>query len=286
MYCGRELEKSEKCNCAGSVQARRNRDGQTTDSGNNRQQNDGTYKAEKVNYQKKEKKQKRDWKGFDFKSKAQKARAVNSFNNGRFWLGFINLVKSFLKNPVYTALNPAYAGKYESILLVGIMGIVLSLVVFFSTGNISRNIFSMLSRVIGFKGTQGFAEIGNMILNMITVTAFSYIQFFILSGIFYLIQKYVLRLQTKFWDIAVRFAMSAIPMIFVGLIGIVISLFSMQTVLFMLAGTMIVSIAIMYEVFKDMWQPLMPDRIVYIMAGGYFVYFSLCFNLLMRLLRA
>lgn len=272
MYCGRELAKEEKCNCAASSAARR----RTQNADNN---GGSAYNSEKgANTQnvKKEKKQKREWKKPNFGG----ARKVNEFNNGNFFRGFINLIKEFFKNPVYTTTNPGAAGKAESIIIIGILGIVVSLAFFFSTSNISRSIFSITSRIIGFKGTQGFVQIGNMILNMLTFTAFSYIQFFVLSGIFYLIQKYVLRLYTRFWDIAVCFAISTIPIAAVGAVGILVSFFSMRTVIMMLCAAAAATVVLMYEAVKALWQPISPDRLIYVMAIGGFVYFSICGGLL------
>lgn len=283
MYCGRELAKEEKCNCAASVAARRrtqnaghsgNADGNADNAnvGNNAQ----NFKKEK------KQKQKREWKRPNFSS----AKKVNRYNDGSFFRNFAHLIKNFFKNPVYTVTNPGAAGKAESIVIVGILGVVVSLVFFFSTSNVNRGIFSILSRIIGFKGTKGFAQIGGMILNMLAFTAFSYIQFFALSGIFYLIQRYVLRLYTRFWDIAVCIAISTVPIAAVGIIGILVSFFSMHTVITMLCAAAVVTVVLMYEAIKQLWQPLSPDRLIYVMAIGCFVYFGICGNLFAALLNA
>ena len=276
MYCGRELEKDEKCNCAGSVAARQRKRG-NADANKTEQAASGKTKKEKA---KKARKQLR-------KPQFNKNERVHKVNrNGNFFADLWSIIKEFLKNPVYTVTNPGVMGKAESIVLVGIMGVVFSLVVYFSKSNVSRGMLGVVSRMIGFKGTQGFVEIANMLLNILTFTAFAYVQYFIMLGIFYVIQRYILRAYTDFWDIARRFAMTTIPISVIGLVGIVIGFFSMRTVVMLVLAAAVLSVVLVYEILKSLWQGLLEDRLVYIMSFGYFVYFLVCVNLFIALANA
>lgn len=272
MYCGRELNKSEQCDCAMSAAARAGKYTAQNPSGTSESKNQ--TRKEKSKAERKEKKEQK-----------KRSKPYNS-HSGNFFVNFKNLIVDFLKNPIYTVKNPGIAGKGETLVLTALLGITVSLVVFFSGSTMNRGILSFMSSIFGFKGSRGFADILNMFLNMFTFTVFSYIQFFVLTGIFYMIQRFILRLYTEFWDIARRFSICSIPVIITGIAGIFFAFFSMQTVIMLIAAALIFAVILSFEAVKSMWHGLLEDRAIYLASVGYFVYFLICSNLLLALINA
>ena len=60
----------------------------------------------------------------------------------------------------------------------------------------------------------------------------------------------------------------------------------MRTVVMLVLAAAVLSVVLVYEILKSLWQGLLEDRLVYIMSFGYFVYFLVCVNLFIALANA
>jgi hypothetical protein len=258
MYCGKELKKDEKCDC--------------------RQSNIHRANATDNNSSEKKKKSKTA-----SKVKFKKVRDNRYFDKENIMSRMKSLIFSFLRDPVYTVSNPGNADRTESIILIALQGIVFSLITFFSYSGMKRSMLSILVNAVGLKGVGGFKNIGLLLLSMISVTIFNFILYFIITGIFYLESRYLFKSRAEFWDIAVRFAISTLPVTLIGLVGIVISLFSMTTVFTLLIAGMISAIILNYEGLNSVWN-FSPSRTMYIIASGYFIYLGIVYNLVVAVL--
>ncbi|MCX7715027.1 MAG: hypothetical protein N2171_04800 [Clostridia bacterium] len=267
MYCGKELTKDEQCNCVQSAKAR-------AEKQQAQQFNQQNFK--KPSEFKKRHNIKDILKAIKFKKNVNMKRVKNQKSSLK---EFGNLIMNFFKDPVYTVSNPGSAGALEAIILNVILGIVLSFIVFSSPNNINRSILNMLSKLISFGGTAAYVRIGNALLSIISITAFTLIQFFVLSMIFHFINRFIFKRYTDFWDIAVRLSLASLPVTAMGFIGLLFAFLSMNTVILMLFAGYIASVILSYEALRAQWRSVSPEKVLYIMTGGYFLYFSVCYSL-------
>lgn len=273
IYCGRELEKGEVCNCPQSA-ARRNAKNNNTssaESGSEKKEsnsynpnyNQNTYTT---GYTQKESKAKRAWERHKMK------RSVS--NDGRTMSSNVfAILKQFFKSPVETVINPPHIGKAVVILLTAIQGALIWLSMFFILTNVRRGPFAMLAGLISFDG-RGYRNILQMLLTALSGAISGVLIYFIYSGVFYGINRLIFRFNTRFWDFSQRFALTGIPLALVGVVGALFSTFSSTTlVILMLCGA--ASWAVLtYEGLKTEWVTKSSGKTVYAMMLGFFVIFS------------
>ncbi|MCH5186051.1 MAG: YIP1 family protein [Oscillospiraceae bacterium] len=258
MYCGKELNKDERCDCPQSrayrASAEKRADGAEKASSGTR----GKNKAQKVKF--------------------KRSHRVNERKKGIFG-EFKSFIASFFRDPVYVVSNPGAFDKVQSIITVALEGIVFSLIIFFSYSGMKRSIFGVVLNAVGFGGVEGLKTAGMLAACILSVTLINFALYFIITGIFYLESRYLYRSNAGFWDIASRFAISTVPVTAVGLIGIVLNFISMTTVIAVLMAGMISSFILNYEGLSSVWN-FSPSRTMYIMSSGYLFYFGIAYHLL------
>ena len=113
-----------------------------------------------------------------------------------------------------------------------------------------------------------------MLLAVLSGAVSGVLLFFIYSGIFYAINRFIFRLDTKYWDFSQRLAMTGIPMTVIGIFGTLCSLFSSTTLtIFMICGA-ISWIVLTYEALRTEWISKTPGKTMYAMMLGFLVFFS------------
>mgnify|MGYP000500209081 FL=1 len=100
------------------------------------------------------------------------------------------------------------------------------------------------------------------------------ILFFLYSGIFWLINRFVMRLKTAYWEFSIRLASTWIPFTVICAIGVILSMLSPVTLMILiLCGA--VSVAVLtYEALHTEWISKSPSQVLYAMMLGYFVFFT------------
>lgn len=266
MYCGRELASGEHCTCPHSMYARQ-----------------ATQKSHKTTTSK----PKSEW----YKHVKDKARTVfhkrphfKQSGNSNFLKQFISLVGGFFVAPVQTVLNPGILPKAMIVVLVALEGFLLSIVSFLATGIVGRGLLQILSNMIGFKGVSGWKNVIDMLSISVGGMIFFVAMFFLLAGLFFFISKWILRLSISFWDLASRIAVCGIPMLAIGLFGIIFTLFSVPTLLILILCGFILQLILLYESLKSLWQTSQ-TKALYLTGGGMFLYLCICFNILRLFIR-
>jgi len=263
MYCGRELKANEKCNCRSRNSNNSNNASTSNNSNNSNNPGNSTRfgkkqkKAQKVNFE----------------------RVNNKTDKNNVFANLKTLFTKFWFDPIYYVSNPGAADKAESLILIFIQGIIFSLIIFFSYNRMSRNLFSVFFNALGFHGISGLKNIGALFVCTLSVTALNFLLYFIITGIFYLESRYIYKANATFWDIAVRFAISTLPTIALGLFGIAISFISMHTVITLLLSGIVSSVILNYEGLKSIWY-FSSAKTMYILVTGYLFYFGIAYNVI------
>lgn len=286
IYCGRELKKGEMCTCSESV-ARRNAKNSSTQKTENTQKTDSKtyrnpYKTEtsyKTGYAGKENWYERAKTKANTKKAAKKSR--NNIDAKGFFGNLWRYVLQFIKSPIDSITNPSHLGRGAILLISAIQGALLWLCMFFILRGGSVGPLKFIASAMSFNGSAGYKLIGTIFLCMASGAVSGIAIFFLYSGIFYLINRFVMRLKTDYWEFCIRLVSAWIPFTVICLIGTVLSILSPIT-LAVLVGCGALSVAVLtYEALKTEWISIPPAKVLYGMILGYFVFFSIMSHLVL-----
>lgn len=264
IYCGRQIEKGEKCSCAMSVAKRMEREQQAKEQPQKtKKQEKEQARAEKAQAkeQAKRDRERRRQQASQFK---QNNRGFKTFHGGgnvfaNVWRLFI----SFLKSPIDTMLNPGKMDMIDAVLMTAFEGAIGGLCVFALTTGASRGVFSFIGNMVGFHGVEGYRTILSWIMAAVSGMFSGILIFFLYSGIFYLVNRWIFRMFSTYKDFVKRFAFIAIPMTLIGIVGAILGLFSIITfAAFMISGVA-VSVILTYELLSSMWSSKSQTKTLY-----------------------
>ncbi|MCC8169267.1 MAG: hypothetical protein LIO59_02675 [Oscillospiraceae bacterium] len=277
IYCGRELEKGEVCMCPQSVARRAKRTNteseKTTENSkskntvNTDEQNRTTYKT---GYTKKQSKAARAWNRY--KARRESRRTINT--DGMF-KSFVSFVRSFIKSPVDKIINPPNIGKGMMLTIAALQGAVTWLCLYFVYTGASRSAFSVLGSVLGFGGIAGYSSLARMLLCILFGAVSGIVMFFVYTGIFYFINKVIFKSKTQYWDFSTRLSLTGIPLTVLGIAGVLLSFFSLTTLVILLLCGLISLIVLTYEALCTEWITKSPGSVMYAMMAGFFVFLSI-----------
>lgn len=272
IYCGRSLEKGEKCDCAMSVARRMEKEKNSAEAPK------GAKKEEREKKKREKAEQKREKKENDSRARAQaKARARERFtmsSEGVFrelWRHFI----SFVKSPIETVMNPGEMSQAVILLFAAFEGLIGGLCVYSVFFGAARGAFRYMAYMMGLGGMKGFATIRGFILAAISGVFSGGIIFFVYSGIFYLVNRWVFKQFTPYWEFAKRFAFVGLPISIIGAVGVVLGIFSQVTFTSLLICSIVGSLIITYEILRSVWYNKSTTTIMYTMMICIFVFITI-----------
>lgn len=281
IYCGKELEKGEVCDCPQSVAHRKAKE---TNSGSSASEksystagdSSGSYNTNhnstsyQTGYTKKESRAKHAWNRYKMKRSVHRS----SSNPKGFFRNLINVIRDFLISPVGGVMHTSGIGKGTMLTIAAVQGAVIWLCLYFIMTNVRRGPFAILASLLAFNGMQGYTNILHMLMALLSGTVSGILLFFIYSGIFYAINRFIFRLNTRYWDFSQRLAMTGIPMTVIGIFGALCSLFSSTTLMiFMICGA-VSWVVLTYEALRTEWISKTPGKTMYAMMLGFLVFFS------------
>ena len=230
MYCGRELAKGEKCTCpqsvmrqSGNAQSTQSGDEKKTDANNARQ----TYNTQNTqNTQNRETSYKTGYAGNDspFERARNRYRAKRAAKSGKNRSGIWQYIVSSITTPVEAVTNPVHLSKAAMLIISAAMGALVWLSAYFVLIGGGVGPFKFIAALMGFGG--GYPLIAQMGLTILSGAIAGVVMFFLYTGIFYLINRFVLRLRTPYWDFCVRLVAAWIPFALICLAGVLLSILS------------------------------------------------------------
>ncbi len=288
IYCGRELEKGEVCSCPQSAARRAARKAEQT-AGTSRKSSDknqnynNPYKTEtsyKTGYAGKDSKFERAKTKHRARRAAKKSAARNTSSKG-FFKGLWRYVIDFIKAPVEKISNPGYLGKGAILTIAAVQGAVLWLCMYFVLRGGSVGPFKLLASAMSFNGEAGYKLIGMILLFILSGAVSGVIMFLLYSGIFYLINRFIMRLKTPFWEFSIRLAATWIPFTVICAIGAALSLLSPITLAVLIMCGAVTVAVLTYEALRTEWISQPASKVLYAMILGYFVFFTVIGHLLL-----
>ena len=274
IYCGRQLEKGEVCSCAMSVAKRREREMNAEQA-----KPDGdTARADKA-AQKEEKHRAREEKKRAKEEKRKQAKTGGPNANNAF-AGAWRLFKDFVKSPIDTIMNPVGMGIPEMLILVIAEGSIGGLCAYSIVTGASRGPFSFLGNLLGFKGLTGYSVLLGWLMSAVSGAVSGMLMFFIYSGIFYLINKWIFRQFSPYREFIKRFAFVALPMAAVGVAGIVLGMFSQRTFATLLIAGAVGTVILTYELLRSVWYSKSASKTMFAMMIAVFIFMMAVSNII------
>ena len=259
IYCGRNLEKNEICTCAMSVAKRMEKERVE-------------HQEDKSPGKKKEKIKKERVKRPGTKRKQVKSDAKNAFI--RAWRLFV----SFVKSPADTVMNPGEMSWATIIVLVIFQGIITGLCAFSVITGAVRGPISFLGNAVGLKGLAGYEIIKGWLLAGISGALGGILVFYLYSGIFFAVNKWIIRQFSPYHEFVKRFAFVALPLSLLGILSVVLGMFSQTTFILLIICGLTGCVVITYEILRSMWYNKTPGKIMYLMMGCIFVFLLILIN--------
>ncbi len=279
IYCGRQLEKGELCTCAMSVAKRKEKEARAAAEKAAEPKTKKEEKAEAHEKQRQEKEREKAKKKNERERRAETKRASRNAARGSYnaykknsFANVWRLFKDFVKSPVETVLNPGDMTKAEILLFVIIEGIIGGLCVYSVVTGASRGPLRLLGNLLGFKGAAGYGALLGWLASALSGAIGGVITFFIYSGVFYLVSKWIFKMLTPYWDFVKRFAFVAIPTAIIGAVGVILGFFSQTTFAVLLLCGIVGTIVLTYEILRSMWYSKSPAKTMYTMMLCIFIF--------------
>ncbi len=278
IYCGRILEKGEQCSCAMSVAKRKARENDSASAEKNANEEKQKKSRERAQAKAEKKNEKQ-------REKAYKKRAETVFSSARNMNGnpFMNVWRmfvSFLRSPVETVMNPGEMTVFETMIFVVAEGIISGLSAFAIITGVGRGPFRLLGNIIGFGGVNGYRVLINWLLSALSGAVSGVIVFFIYSGIFYLVNRFIFKQFASYWQFARRFAFVAVPMSIIGAAGVILGIFSYTTFVILMLSGICGTLLITYEILRAVWHSKSTTKIIYTMMLCIFLFLTITMYLL------
>lgn len=268
VYCGRTLEKGEKCNCPQSVRAReaKNQSYNYTKSEEQSQSFNDTYET---GYTRKEKK-----KHFEKIKRAWRQRK----RDRRTSSGFKNLILSFLKNPVSRIATPSYLSPLQIVLMVLATGMVLAGGGYFLASFLGT-VINVLSQSVAVPVISEYSFTGFLFTAIFGGLALV-LSVFVVFFVFWCIDRFILKRTTPFFGFSIRLSYATIPVLIFGIIGIVVGFFSVYALLMFYIAGLVMWIILTYEALSYEWNFVDKSKVFYFVSLGLIFAIIIGFNIL------
>lgn len=278
IYCGRELEKGEVCNCPGAA-ARRSANstnntnntahsdtnGQTQNNQSSHNSYNNTYHT---GYTARENPVKRAWERRRTRATARR----NSGEHKHFWSGLWGFIKRFVISPVDTISNPGYISKGTALTLAMISGAIINLCLYFLRTGAVRTPFGIVLSLITANPMQSYSNLFYIVTSLISGAIAGILLFFIFAGIFYFISKLVFRQSIRFWDFAPRFSLTPMPLVMLSIIGILIGTLSSTSLAIMIICGLVGMVILTYEALRTILVSYPSGKVMYATVLGYLIF--------------
>ncbi len=270
IYCGRQLEPGEKCTCAMS-EARRRQKGEGPKTEENPKDKKRAEKEKKKQEAKARRNARRETRRNQWRPRGEMSNA--------FW-DFRRLLIAFIKSPVDTVMNPGEMSKAVIFLFIILEGLIGGMCVFAITTGAVRGPIGTLGAMMGFGGMNGYDLVRGWVMSAISGAISGAMIFFVYSGVFYLVNRFIFKQFTPYWEFVKRFVFAPIPLTVIGTIGVIFGLFSYRTFLILLISGLSGVVLITYEILKSVWYMKSPTKIIYIMMLCIFVFITVLVSLM------
>lgn len=286
IYCGRELKDGEQCSCPGAVARRRAKEASSGGSQKQEPNNNTQYtrptdqdssSSYRTGYTHRDNVFKNAWEKTRAKARARKnarraAADSTKANAAGFWRGLWRLIVRLIVSPIDTVSSPGYISKGTALMIAAISGGIINLCFYFLKTGAVRSPFGLALSLLTLNPLNTYSNLLYIVLHILSGAISGILIFFIYSGIFYLINRFIFRLRTSFWDFSARLSLTPIPLVLASVIGIILGTLSSTTLVILIICGVIGMVVLTYEALRTEWIAHSPGRVMYAMLLGCFVF--------------
>ncbi len=269
IYCGKELEKGEKCTCPRSTanQKQDNKNESSTNNTENTKYNNTERTQYKTGYTRKD-----SW----FRRTAEKARARKAARGTRTYdKARLYGIADALRDPVDAVRNPKDFPMALMLALWAVSGALIWLCIFSVITNVPRGPFAILANLMAINGIEGYKTLAYMGMALLSGAVSGLVMFFAYTATFFLINRFVFRDKgTPYRSICQRLALTLLPFTVISVIGTLLSLISPLTLFILLICGAVSFMVLTYEALKTQWVYVEQSKVLYAMILGMFVLLS------------
>ena len=274
MYCGRELAKGEKCTCPQSIMRRGGSAQSSSETGKSgADNNQNTQNTQNTQYtQNQGTSYKTGYAGKDspFERARNRYKAKRAARGAKPIVGTWRDIWSAVISPVETVTNPPNFGIAAMLIIAAVMGALLWLGAYFVLAGGGVGPFRLAAAMMGFGG--GYPLIARIGLTLLSGAVAGVIMFFVYTGIFYFIGRFIVRVRTPYWQFCVRLVTAWIPFTVICIIGALLSLLSPLTLAALILCGAAITAALTYVALKTEWYSVPPSKTLLSMLLGYFLF--------------
>jgi len=272
IYCGKELEKDELCNCSAAVSKRNAKAQNTASSDSNHTYNEYTNpNSYHTGYTKRENPFKSAWNRYTTRKNAARAHFSSAKKVPRRNILFDTL--SFFKSPINTVINTSHISigfVFAMSALAGALVGICAYLILLSLIHIGVTITSTSAIALGiFSNTDVLAGMGS---SLIIGAVAGCIVYLLYCSSFYLVNRLIFRDPAKFRELLTSLSLCPLPLAISGILGLVFGLFSLTTLVIIIFVGAIFTVILTYEVLKLRWCYHAPNQVLYGTILGFFVF--------------
>lgn len=280
IYCGKELEKGEKCMCTAAVKARGEKQPSYENENTAQDKNKKTYSGWQENvyrtgYTKKEKKKFRDRFKRVHKVKKTKFNTDEFKNAAGDVSGF---AKRFMKEPICAVSNPGILNTWQLVFIVLFTSILLSLCGYFAYARLVR-VFAGAFTAVPWLNIPSYS-ISTLLKSTLSGTGVLVFVILIYLAVLFCVNKFIMKQQTSFKAFITRPIAAMTPLLVLSAVGAVINFFSVYAMIMLVMTGFIMWLVLTYEALRTEWSYASAEKAMYAMVLAFFVFFVVMFNIL------
>lgn len=259
IYCGKSLEKNEKCNCPQSIRAREAKN-KTQSQENTWQNDDNVYTT-----------------GYTQKDKKKTFERIKHMWNERKKTtsrGIKSAITGFLKDPVNSISTPRYLTPLQIAFLLLVTGMITA-----CAGFLMGNMLNIFNRGFMAPVTRSY-DIWNFLFTIVFGGVAICLGFFAVFFVFWLIDRFILKQRKSFFDFSTRLLYALIPFGTFGILGIIVGFFSVYALLMLVILGALMWVILTYEALKQEWNFISHSKALYLTAVGMLFIMIIIFNIL------
>lgn len=267
MYCGRELEAGKVCTCAQSAAHRARKSQEPKSSTQDKRENYRNPYRTQTTYTTGYSASESRFKRAQDKRRARRA-AKTKTDKKNFFRSLGAYILEFMKSPTDKIARSPHIGKGAILSVAAVMGAVLWLCMLLVTLCGNSESLKLIGSIVGFGG------MSQVIACIVTGAVSGVVIFLLYSGVFFLINRFIFKLQTPFWEFSIRLISAWIPFTVICAVGSLLSILSPLTLLTLLICGAASAAVLTYEALRTEWISYSTSKVMYAMLLGYFIFFT------------
>lgn len=268
IYCGKELEKDEKCNCYSAINRRKqNSNANTSDTSaksNNRYESshNNASNSYHTGYTKRENPFKSAWNRYTTRKNAARVHYNNVKKAPKRNIFFDTL--SFFKSPVTTASYTSHLGISFVFIIAALAGALSGLCIYLILLSFIKRAGSITSPLtIPLALWDGTQILSGIAFSLIVGAIVGVVIFLLYCTSFYIVNRLIFRDSSKFSEFLKSLSLCPLPLAVSGVLGVIFGLFSIYLMAVILLSGAVFTIILTYEVLKARWRYQSENQILY-----------------------